>query len=430
AVDEACAFVVQRAVQPEETFSVAFQPDGHGLSIRLRDRNLPVDPAALDGLQPDPENPATLGLVLMRAWMDEVRIFNRGRHGNEVLLVKRLKSRFDGRVRSAEPQPAACEPVEVRLVRAEEAVGVSRCLYQAYGYSYTGADNVYRPDWVREMNRQGRLISAVAVTGSGEVVGHAALVRMGDRPGIYEMGQGAVVPAYRGQGLLHRLVSFLVQEAQRRGFTKLYADPVTSHRFAQKAILAQGFVECALMLGAVPPEETHPDRVSLLVAVRTLSRRQSPPLYLPEGYREVLRETLQRAGLGRSHPEDPPPPLPRQGCLHWALQPASQRALVQVDRVGRNTPSVLGRLLAELTRRRTALTLVDLDLSDPHGPALIPFLRERGFFYCGLLAGLGRGDLLRMQRLQAEVDPDLIVVASPWGERLRELVVGDWRSTR
>ncbi|GMU51776.1 MAG: hypothetical protein AMXMBFR33_09220 [Candidatus Xenobia bacterium] len=425
AVDEACSFVVQRALDPEQTFTIKFELGGHGLSIRLTDRNLPVDSDELSRLEPGPD-PRTLGLVIMRALMDEVRLINRGRQGNEIVLVKRLKARFSSRVRKQEKvSEEPLEPVTVRLVQPEEAVGVSRCLYQAYGYSYTGYENVYRPEWVREMNRQGRLISAVAVTDSGEVVGHTALVRMLDDRPIYEMGQGAVVPRYRGQGLLRQLVSFLVEQARLRQLRKLYADPVTSHLFAQKVVLDLGFCESALMLGAVGPEETHPEPSSLMIAVRSLTPEKESRLHLPPGYAAILTRTMEKLGLQRRlhEPASNRPPL--QGALTWGLQAASRRALFHVERVGRNTPRELGRCLNEI---QAPVQLVDLELADPHTDTVIDLLRERGFGYCGFFPGLGgQGDLLRMQRLGEPVRADLIQVASPWGQELLDFVLEDRR---
>ncbi len=423
AVDEACSFVVQRALDPEQTFSLSFELGGHGMSIRLTDRNLPVDSGQLARLDPAPD-PRTLGLVIMRALMDEVRLINRGRQGNEIVLVKRLKARFGTRVRPQEKVgDEPLEPVSIRLVQPEEAVGVSRCLYHAYGYSYTGYENVYRPEWVREMNRQGRLISAVAVTESGEVVGHTALIRMLADRQVYEMGQGAVVPRYRGQGLLRQLVLFLVEEARRRQLRKLYADPVTSHLFAQKVVLDLGFCESALMLGAVGPEETHPEPSSLMIAVRSLTPEGSCRLHLPPEYADILQRTLTCLKLDREllEPASSRPPL--RGGLTWGLQAASRRALFHVDRVGRTTPRELKRCLSEVP---APLQLVDLELADPHAASLIEQLREHGFGYCGYFPGLGgQGDLLRLQRLSDPLDPRQIQVASEWGRKLRDYVLED-----
>ncbi len=191
---EAVENVIQHAFEPQErvTFDIICQRIPGGLKVRIKEKGLPFDPerispASADGEGGRTEEPVT-GIPLMKKLVDEVTFHNLGRDGKETHLVKYhrvgdVSDYFEEQDLKPYPAPANVRslparrvPVKVRLLKPYEAAEVARCVYRAYGYSYF-YEQLYYPDRVVELNESGRLVSAVAVTNDGEVMGHAALVR-------------------------------------------------------------------------------------------------------------------------------------------------------------------------------------------------------------------------------------------------------------
>ncbi len=419
AVDEACAYVLERSEGESLSYSVTLKPTSRGLVIKVRDQALPVDPE-----HPVEGTSEVLKLRLMQAYVDEVRFFNRGRGGNEVRLVKRFKGPFRG-LTAAPPRQgeAPIERLVVRLVRPEEAVGVSRCIYRAYGYTYTGEESVYRPEWVTQMSERGDLISAVSVTPRGEVVGHAALMRTEDQE-LYELGLAAVAPGFRGQGLFARMADVLLDEADNRDIRALMSEPVCSHPYSQKAMLAFGFVECGLSLACIPAEESvkgqapSQGRVSLVEMVRLRESQSRRVVYLPADYRAMAEEIVARVGQKRYFEE--PGPIDDERQLWWDIHPPMKRAVI---RLKGPVTSDLNEALRALLGEGIAVLWAQLDPADPATPGNIEQLNQHGFFFAAFIPGPSH-DLLRMQYLN-HVRADRLVLASDWGQQLAEFVQAD-----
>src|SRR5512133_155835 len=100
---------------------------------------------------------------------------------------------------------ATMESIEIDFFRPGDAPGVARLFGQVYGEGYP-IDIYYRPDRLIEENAAGRVLSSVARTQAGEVVGHDALVLLDPASRLYENAAGVVLPGFRGQGVFFRLM--------------------------------------------------------------------------------------------------------------------------------------------------------------------------------------------------------------------------------
>ena len=67
------------------------------------------------------------------------------------------------------------QEIEIDFFRTEDAPGIAQLFRQVYGEGYP-IRTYYLPDRLIEENAAGRIISCVARTPAGEVVGHNALV--------------------------------------------------------------------------------------------------------------------------------------------------------------------------------------------------------------------------------------------------------------
>ncbi len=97
AVDEACANVVQHAYAgtKDGDMEVTCCLDGHSFVVRVRNWGRGFDPEAVG--EPNVDAPLEerglggLGLYLIRQFMDQARYTFDPKHGNELVMVKRLR---------------------------------------------------------------------------------------------------------------------------------------------------------------------------------------------------------------------------------------------------------------------------------------------------------------------------------------------------
>lgn len=95
AVDEACSNIIEHAYGGEGRgdIEIAWRISSDGLTVTLRDRGRPFDPAAVPTLEPrgslKERDDRGLGLHLMRQLMDEVRFEFTPDSGNVLTMLKR-----------------------------------------------------------------------------------------------------------------------------------------------------------------------------------------------------------------------------------------------------------------------------------------------------------------------------------------------------
>ncbi len=200
---------------------------------------------------------------LIRAAADSVTWMPMGRQGHRTQMVFNRPQRA---IASMEPQAALqafdeqapLAPVQDYTVRlaSEEADWhqIAVAVYRTYGYTYP-LDDFYLPDRIRELNQTGLVLSAVAVTAAGEVVGHYALDVQGfgqfgvKPPFTGELGKAVVDPAHRSRGLMERMRRFVEGEARSRGLVSVFSEPTMAHPFSQKANESLGSRPSAVLLG-------------------------------------------------------------------------------------------------------------------------------------------------------------------------------------
>jgi len=445
AVGLALRDILARAFEPGERQSLTLASERlpAGLRLVITESGLPLSLADLPAL-----TPVQTGRARLADLVDEVSLSQRGHAGTELHLVKYLPAPDrDAYIRTCQLPPpadalpppvpglgtlpglAASHPCQVRRFSPADALEVARTVYKAYGYSYPFED-MYYPERLSAHNAAGRLVSAVAVAPSGEVIGHAALLLFDAASAIVEVGLAAVKPAARGQGCLTRLTEFLRDEARRRGYTAVYARTVTSHTVSQKVTAHLGFTPVGLMLGFGPAtlsfrhlREHLPQRESLLVEYLPLQPVNPGTLYLPERHREMLAALYRRLG---AHPELSaapcalPPDVATRSLtrLKSRALPTGFAAIIMQD-YGSDAVTAVHARLQDLIRQHYEVIFLYLDLADPLTCALGPQFEALGFFFAGLLPGAHGLQALLLQYLNsASLDYDRIQIHAPAARNL------------
>jgi hypothetical protein len=302
-----------------------------------------------------------------------------------------------------------------------------------YGEGYP-IRTYYLPDRLIEENASGNIISSVARTRGGEVVGHDALVLMDSATHLYENAAGAVLPTFRGQNIFPRLFKHsIVDTARRFGVEGIVGEPVCRHTHLQKMCLELDFKESGLEVDLMPAaayglEPGASGRVSVLLGFFT-HRPRVRTVQMPMTYRNELEYLY--AGLNEERTfvtsgDDLPPGGSTQGSM--SLFDMAQVARIRIERIGRDFAPFFSRLESEARGKGMAIFQVWLPLASPFVSAATDILRGCGYFLGGVLPCLANGDGLLMQRVSRGPDWETIQLLSERAKRIGEIIRRDWQS--
>ena len=278
----------------------------------------------------------------------------------------------------------------VDTLRPEDAVGVTRLFRSVYGEGYPIRTYV-EPDLLIEENRAQRILSSVARTARGDIVGHNAIFHSAPSDLIFESGSGLVHRSYRGEGIFQPMIL----HGQKRAAGELRAaaiwgEPVLNHPFSQKTTRSVDWrtfaVEVDLMpAAAYTKEKSAPGRVSTLMDFHPLNPRPHA-VFLPPVYEGALKElyeqwpTTRTLHLSRAEPE--PAVSSRIETRVFAF---AQVARVSIQGIGGDFEAGFAATEQDVLNQGCDVLQAWLPLSDPAVGWVADCLRGRGYFFGGLL---------------------------------------------
>jgi anti-sigma regulatory factor (Ser/Thr protein kinase)/predicted N-acetyltransferase YhbS len=457
AVDEACAHIIETAFEPgeEQNLIISCQRHPSGLRVTIADKGMPFDPRSIQAYDahggPDREL-SGLPFYLIQQTMDEVRFVNKGCEGKELQLTKYLKvpsvetyftweelRPYDTTVESAPPAKYT-----YRLMEATDAIEIAKCVYKTYGYTYPG-EHVYYPERLVTMNQSGELVSAVALTESGEVVGHCALSGQADEL-VMEVCQAVVAPAHRGRGVMKELVDLMVKRARQHGLAGLFVMAVTVHPFSQRATYRYGFRESAVLLAYGPrnvkfkkiADQQLPQRETMVYGYQPLREDAPSRIFPPPHHRSMITRIYDYLGLVRepAYPEGThlsiesrlSTPKASRLSLSTRIKSALGIALMDIVGYGPGIEQEVKGKLRDLCYEGIAVVYLNLPLGEPQTAKTCQHFEDLGFFFSGILPrpakwispeGTKNGDWLCLQYLNGpRIDYDLLHIHSDFGGEL------------
>ena len=327
------------------------------------------------------------------------------------------------------------QEIEIDFFRAADAPGVTRLFHQVYGEGYP-IDIYYHPERLIEENAAGRILSSVARTQAGEIVGHDALVLLDPETRLYENAAGVILPGFRGQGVFFRLMNHNVFEyAKRFGLQEILGEPVCNHLQLQKMCLQLGYRETGMEVDLMPAaaytrEQSAQGRVSVLLGY-FLHKPVPRTVFLPPVYRDELEFLYAGMGVERTFPgtkEELPTAGESQGKMD--IFAFAQVARISIHRIGSDFEAFILRLENEACDRGTEIFQVWLPLTSPFAPAATDILRRHCYFVGGLLPGWVGGDGLLMQKVKCETDWGSIALYSEHAKRIADIIRSDQEKTK
>ncbi len=324
------------------------------------------------------------------------------------------------------------QQIEIDLFRPEDAEGVAALFHAVYGEQYPHRV-YYDPRALRAENAAGRIISSVARTAGGDVVGHSALFQTAPFPSLYESGAGLVLPSYRHtSGILTRLLAHGFEVAPRRfGVEAIFGDAVLNHPFTQKAALNQGAMFTGLQVDLMPAapyakEGSSSGRVSSLVTIN-LCKPRPQRVHLPAPYQDVLggiyRELADQRDLVVSDQPVPPGSPSRVETRFFGF---AQVARMQATEIGEDFAERFALAEKTATDQGALVLQAWLDLSIPWLGWAVDCLRARRYFLGGVVPRWFDHDALFVQKILHRPHWEGIVMELTRGQELLDLVREDW----
>ncbi len=323
------------------------------------------------------------------------------------------------------------QPIEIDFFRIEDAPGIARLFHEVYGEGYP-IRTYYLPDQLIEENAAGRIISSVARTRTGEVVGHDALILLDPADQIYENAAGAVLSAYRGYRIFPRLFRHSIVDASKRfGVVTLIGEPVCNHPHLQKMCLELNFIELGLEVDLMPATAYTTDpsasgRVSVLQGC-FIYKPTAQNAYIPLIYRDELEYLY--TGLEGERTFVYSTDSPAEGNTRGSVKvfDLAQVARIAMNSIGPDFESFIVHVENEAREKGVQVFQVWLPLSSPFAPMGTDILRGQGFFLGGILPCRADGDGLMMQKVSQEPQWEGMVLHSERAKKIGEMIRHDWK---
>jgi hypothetical protein len=325
--------------------------------------------------------------------------------------------------------------VTFRFLGPEEGGVLTEAIEAAYGTTYD-VRWVYDPVEVGARLADGRYVSCVAETPTGDLLCHEGMSLAAAGDAVAHSGQAVTLEAARGQHLFTRTKRVLMDWGQERGLAGMYSEATAAHPYSQKANIELGAHETGFLLGWIPasvendaaaPRKARRNSAALFYT--KLNDGHDRRVYAPERHHEIVGQTLALCEL-RGTLAQPPPDfeLPARTTMHVEVDADHNLALLTVTVPGTDLDDVIHAERHRLFRKMGLDAIyIDLPLDTPATALVADHLERLGVSYSGIFPNSrADGDVLRMQSLhRVRVKADDVAVASDHGRELLDYVLAD-----
>ncbi len=435
--DEACFNVITHAYEGrgDETYRISLEKYGSQIIMAIEDHGLPMN---FENVQAGKQE--GFGYKIIKAFADNIKYINLGKSGKRIEYIKdlslleipkELAEASSDEIGHKDEIAPLDTPLEFRLLRSDEGIGLARCLYRVYGFTYK--DFVYYPEKIKTMIEDGRLVSMVAVNPEGEIVAHQGLIKSHRDSKNAEIGMGAVDPRYRGRKLFEKIKEISFNHIRQQGVVGLFCEAVTIHPYSQKANIATGSKETGIMLGYVPSGRNFKGinsggndnkRFATVLMYNRILKEPKRTVWIPEELKEVAGKIYEHGSFQRvfgvSGVNQDDDELTQ---ADFTVYNDNRLAIGCVKKYGQDLTGYVVGKTKELCNASIECIFLDLPLSRPETMRMYPELKKKGFFFCGIVPELEGEDYLRVQYLNnVNMAKEDIVLASDFSKYLLEVI--------
>ena len=308
-----------------------------------------------------------------------------------------------------------------RRLTLDDAEAIPALAERVNGADYAHRE-VFSPTELLRLNREGRLISVVAISSDGAVVGYFGLERPDLGP-IAETAAAMVLPEHRHHHVMEKMRELLEQEAATAGLLGLSCQAVAQHVFTQLMDDHYGEHPIGVAFGFSSPEAmnmqavTH-QRLTAVLDFKYLRKVEDGMACVPTHHQAIMRKIY--AGLGRN-PElrSGDSHLPAGGRIEASISVWGTGEIDIVDAGQACVQQVVDALREMRDKSQVPVFYVRIPLGQSGGPSVCEALEKHGFFFSGLVpGGAPEQDQLQLQRLEVPFSFDIVRVENPLAQEI------------
>lgn len=431
ASEEGIVNVIKHAFKPNEveSFRIQLHINTTSFVISILDQGLPFDP---NSIQYDEETHEGLGSYVMSKMMDKIQYINHGKGGKELKMVKYFDEDQSAKQTASAPPPTKKTDVPLhsteftyRISQDKDAIEISRCAYESYGYTYA-YEHIYFPERVKALNKSGELISFVAEASDGQIAGHIALVKIDGYKGLYEIGLAMTKQNFRGGSVFSKLLRFVYQEIDRRDIYAVFGQCVTTHTYSQSAPVKSGMIPTALLPAYVPDDitfknisENKQKRTAVLIVSQIKKPTDSKQTYLPEKYRSLVGEIYRKLHLSRQFLDTEIEPI-EMTEYHLSINANLKMAKVLLKNYGKDFNNNIQHIIQQLKKEGVSMAETFVNINHPSATRIIEEAEAMGFRFTGIIPGSLEGDIGILQYLNGIESNIEQIKVLPEGQTLLE----------
>lgn len=319
----------------------------------------------------------------------------------------------------------------IRLMEAEDAAQLVALVRKCYGDGYPNKI-LYQPEAISAALRDGLMHSVISIDPSGSLIGHCALTFSSVGAPVPEAGKMVVDPDSRGQHLSNRLAEQRKAVAVENGLVGYWSECVTNHPFSQHEIIDSGGVETGAFIAKDAPtwhmagvNNVTDVRLSLMTYYIPIKTAPERTLYLAGRYADFAAELAADLGVSRKI-VDEAAPEESETVFEYAVNPGNQFAQITVSKIGTNIGAKIDEVINMLKGQGIEVFHLDIPLGQSNALFAIPALETLGFFWASWLPEFSvEGDVLRLQKTDADVNPEEIICARANGEKMKQHVLAE-----
>ncbi len=384
---------------------------------------------------------SNISLNIIKSKCKKVEWINHGKQGTEMRIHfsrpgSKAKDITQYDFIQTQEQHKPSNNIQIELLKPGYAYQVSQIIYRSYGYTYPNED-MYYPEIIENLNKQGRLISIVAVDKAyDKIIGHYAIERY-NKGDVAELGQAVVDPDYRGMGLLIKMREKVEETAKKLNIKGLYSQPVASHTRTQRVNENFGSRVCGISFGLVPREFNYKkmekikplnERETCFLYFKPLTRT-ARSVYIPQKHGKIIRDIYSWLGIELKTPEDTIR-CDKKSTIDAKYNASWGFATINVLSVGEDLIKRVRTSLSQIQLSTDAeIIFLNIPLSDCPLDPYIEGIENLGFFFCGILPYAIEGkDIIRFQHLNTMIDTSRIKAYSSQAQTILDYSANQMRT--
>lgn len=415
AAEEAILNSIKHAYQEDEVgeIEITCAINTLGIQVSIKDQGIPYDPSLVDF---DEATLKGFGSYILNKLVDKVVHNNLGTKGKQVVLDKYIdyinpdaiiKNIEDAKQEKSKEVISKDVSFLYELAQPQDAIEISKCAYEAYGYTYA-YEHIYYPDRIRKLQRSEDLISILCKTSEGEIAGHIGITKSDIGENICEVGILMTKQKFRGNGLANKLVEQALKEAENRKITTLFAQCVSAHLYSQLCFVKFDFKPSALLPAYIPEqisfkkidENSEKQRSGILLTCKLLENSKSKHIFhLPESCRDFGSKILDIYNVNFEWSNQPLKQVETHCQMNVSTSPVFKMGKFIIHQYGKDFAVELSKSIYQAKRQKIQMIEAFINLNKEGAEESANELLKQGFTFVGIIPANHHGNFAIFQLL-------------------------------